>query len=252
MNQRREPTISAVPHAREDANPGKRQAKRPSYGIESERITQAKEPQSSMLPVVALVIGIIGVGIGGFGAYLANATSQKLVMSNAKLTQADARIAELEKKLSIADGESTQSLTAIQAQVRENISEIRKLWGVSYDRNRNAIAKLDKDTKAALSKLDKETSSEKTRLTKVIANLRSELSVLKDVQEAGQSALVESKIASQEQIAKLGGIDSRVAILETNLNKRIADAEEAIQAIDSFRLQVNRDLLQLKGLTQNR
>ena len=87
-------------------------------------------------------------------------------------------------------------MTALDLQVKENMSEIRKLWGVSYDKNRKAISGLEKDLKSAagsLKKLETAAKQERDKLSANLKSLKTELSVVKDLQDAGQSAIVEAK-----------------------------------------------------------
>src|SRR5690606_10123498 len=76
---------------------------------------------------------LLGVGLGGFFGW-------KLTQAQVQLQQADNRIAELEGKLSMTSDQSSQSLTQVDAKLKWVDSEIRKLWGVSNDTNRKAIA----------------------------------------------------------------------------------------------------------------
>ena len=66
--------------------------------------------------------------------------------------------------------------------------------------------------------------------------MQGELAVLSEVQESQQSALSQSR-----------NISAQLQALKTDLSSRVNANEEAIKAIDAFRLQVNRQLLQMGG-----
>jgi len=110
---------------------------------------------------------------------------------------------------------------------------------VAYDRNRKAIeqtnnqvAELEKGLASLKSTLEKD---QKT-LQAALADVKGELAVMSEVQESQQAVLSQSRNFATD-----------LKTLRSDLTRRVQANEEAIKAIDAFRLQVNRQLLQMGG-----
>jgi hypothetical protein len=105
-------------------------------------------------------------------------------------------------------------------------SEIRKLWGIAYDRNRNSI----KNIKTALEYQKQDLASIGKKIEKSNKSMSSLVS----------SALA-TKLEVNDLIAKYGSKPSK------GVEIRILENEKAIKAIDAHRLIINRDIQQLKS-----
>jgi hypothetical protein len=105
-------------------------------------------------------------------------------------------------------------------------SEIKKLWGIAYDRNRKSIENI------------------KTTLEYQKQDLAS---IGKKIEKSNKSmsSLVSSSLATKlevnDLIAKYGSKPSK------GVEIRILENEKAIKAIDAHRLIINRDIQQLKS-----
>lgn len=250
MNDRREPTISSsLPLDKEEsfrarAQPGQGGAARSSA-------PRSGPPPVSSRPVVvrsplaplALVVALAAAGFSGYLFWQLQQTQQSAVVSTHALSGADARIAELEKRLMLSDDESTQSLTALQANVKENASEIRKLWGVAYDRNRTAIAKLEE----SVTKLEKSVAGIDGRIKSAVGEVAGEVRVLSELVDAQQAVINRADQSVKEQAAAIKAATQKLDSLEGPLRKQVQANADAVQAFDAFRLQVNRELLKLQG-----
>src|SRR5690606_19966034 len=188
--ERREPTLSSsstpVPERDE---PSTRKPAADTHATRDSRPMRTAAPppssSSSALAVFALLLALVGVGIGGYFGWQLTETRTQLLAS-------DARIAELENRLSMSSDESSQSLTQVDAKLKWADSEIRKLWGVSNDVNRKAIA----------------ANGEKiTGLTKELAVVKKNANDAKTTAAGLQPQLTASKAAMDASIAK---IDSAV------------------------------------------
>ena len=266
MTNRLEPTLSGKVALDDTNNPAHARAQshnrsaRPAPAPVSQRIVEVKSP----LAPLALVAAIIALGMAGVIFWQFSLERESL---HTKLQAADARIAELEQKLTVTGDESMQSVTtlsaglkSLDASLKESETEIRKLWGVTNDRNRKAIdenkqaiaslqkviadsQKLDENNKKTVASLqaladglqNAQQKDQKTLQAK-LADMQGELAVLKEVQESQQAAFGQSRNLAAELQA-----------LKTNTNSRIAANEEAVKSFDAFRLQVNRRLLQMGG-----
>ena len=105
-------------------------------------------------------------------------------------------------------------------------SEIKKLWGIAYDRNSKSIKKI------------------KTTLEYQKQDLAS---ISKKMEKSNKSmnSLVNSSLATKlevnDLVAKYGSKPSK------DVETRILENEKAIEAIDAHRLVINRDIQQLKS-----
>lgn len=256
MVERKEPTLSGIGAVNPDHDD--LQALRPKQDQQSRAQTKPQpKPQSAPLPAArvvakssplipfALLLALTGLGLAGFVYW-------QLTLSQQQLVLADARLTELEKRLELSDDESTQSVTAIRAKLKWADSEIRKLWGVSHDRNRKAIAA----NKDMVAKLEKSLASVKSTSTAAKQLADSQAASLKALQTesktlASQSAKAAADAdAAQKQLRtlvdKADRIDRELSELKNSLLSRVRTNEEAIEAIDAYRVKLNRDLLQLK------
>jgi hypothetical protein len=109
--------------------------------------------------------------------------------------QSETRIVELEKKLELTGDESVQSMAVLQSNIKTNASEIKKLWGVAYDRNKKAI----EDNKASIDALAKTYQSTDSKLNKALADLKADVSVLNELMNAQQGVLTKVDKVSLEQ-----------------------------------------------------
>lgn len=82
--------------------------------------------------LLLLIIG--GAGAGGYWLWFEN---QKL---REELLGARSQIQDLDSQLVAADVSNSELGTTVEETLKTHESEIRKLWGVAYDRNRSAIA----------------------------------------------------------------------------------------------------------------
>jgi chromosome segregation ATPase len=251
MTNRVEPTLSGKV-ALDDAKPIPAQTPRPNPV--SQRVVEVKSP----LAPLALIAALIALGVIGFVYWQFSVERAQLEV---RLQQADARIMELEQKLTVTGDESSQSLTVLGANVKavgaslaDVNSEIRKLWALSNDRNRKeikdnalAIAELqtmNANNKKTFSDLQQSLEGNKTQvqalsgLSAKLKDLQGELAVLSEVQESQQAAFAQTR-----------NLPSELQTLKSSFNSRISANEEAVKSMDAFRLQVNRQLLQIGGTT---
>ncbi len=248
--ERKEPTLGGVtPDEAIDTSPRRARAAKPSP---SRAAPQPVQAAPSRVGGFALLIAIAALGGSGYLAW-------QLQMAQESLFTADQRIVVLEQKLELSDDESTASLTALQAKLKEANSEIRKLWGVSYDTNRKQIA----SNKSKIASLDKGAKSLKSDIGKAKSKAEG-VEKLANAQAASLKSLSQQASTNYARYdAAIGGVgDQRkhiqnavddvnrlkqqLAKLNLDLTSRVKNTEEAIDAIDKHRLTINRELLQLK------
>lgn len=191
----------------------------------------------SFLTLVALIVGFGGAG---GAAYL----YKQLELSNQQLASAEERIAGLEKRFEMSGEESAASVEVLSAKVKENASEVRKLWGIAYDRNRKTIAAQGNTidaNKKALASLKKSVDGMSAGVKK-IASLEASVAEIKKA-AANIDGNTKKVRELNDSVAKL---DRSVKSLRTELSVRVSSNEEAIDSMDTYRRSVNKDIVQLK------
>ncbi len=231
--ERHEPTISTLSSSPEELprNNARQQHASNTAAKNTGATTMARTPQarqvivkSSPLVPFTFLLAIAALALAGFSYW-------QLMQSQKGLVLAEARIAELEGKLDLSDDESSASITAVQAKLKWADSEIRKLWGVSHDKNRKSIS----SNKDKLTALSKQMKSQEPKLNAAVSGVDS---------IKAQIGSVNQKLSQQQtQVQMLSDRLIQLEETEAALQQRINEHEQAIQAIDSFRRKVNRELL---------
>lgn len=212
-------------------------------------------PKSGMWFWKFLVLLLI-IGLGGLGYFFVEQTEQFSTLQG--------RFNELEAKIVSTDESLNESGTALAVKLKDqgttldkHWSEIKKLWGVSNDRNRKNIEAQEK-TLTTQSKTIKNLLGSMSARKKEISSLTGKL----DKTSKSLGTVVNSSLAaklevndlvgqSQQATDKMNKLGVSLDGLKQNLNARVADNEEAINAIDAYRLQVNRDIQLLKQQLSN-
>ncbi|WP_295801851.1 hypothetical protein [uncultured Microbulbifer sp.] len=232
--QRREPTLdgsspSLDPQTANGPIGGQR------YRTQAPAPAADPEPRSgggsSFLAIVALLLAMAGLGGAGF-------LYTQWQETRVQLVDAEGRIQQLEKRFEMSGEESAASVEVLNAKVKENASEIRKLWGVSYDTNRKNISANQSaaaSNKKEIAALSKKIGNLDGALKKVAA-LESELAKLKE-------STVSASRDTKDTVAKL---ERQLSSVRSDLTMRVGANEEAIQSIDTYRRTVNKDLVQLR------
>lgn len=164
----------------------------------------------------------------------------------------------LDNLIKSTDESLSQSGTALSLKIREqgdeldkHWTEIKKLWGVSYDRNRKAIEANQKGVEEAKSVANqaKSTANKQQELIakseQALAKLEGEIASI----STSVRSLSTSNLATTVQLEEIDSRLSSIADLQqklTGLSKRIADSESALKALDVYRSQVNQQLSQLR------
>ncbi|WP_185235874.1 hypothetical protein [Teredinibacter franksiae] len=237
MTERKEPTLNPIrPEKDEIVHHRQRTTAQPRQPVAGNAPVRPVIVKSKLAPL-ALLLSFVGIGFAGYVFWLLMQTQQEL-------HTADKRILELEGQLQMTDDESSASVTALQAKVKWADSEIRKLWGVAYDRNKKAI----EGNKTQINVLKKGAKSVDAKIQAALKSTNTEIQMINDLLDSQQSALSNIERDSQAHINQVQGLSDRMRQLnkmEADLKKRISSNEEAILAIDAFRRSVNQKLMQL-------
>lgn len=248
VQDRKEPVLSGIKPERDEiashqSRLNKRATPPPSRpgGGPGPSVSAPPRRGGSALAIIALLLALVGTGVGAFGVW-------QLQESQAALASANDRIVELEARLNLTSTESGQSVSQIHEKLEWADSEIRKLWGVSYDTNRKAI-RTNADNIAQLDKIAKAAAADAKKANELATAQRSALETLRG--QSGEQQLRLSRASEEidlltqqlkDTTAKLNTLNGQVS----NLPARVASTEEAIKAIDAFRRTANNDIQQLK------
>ncbi|MBU2967465.1 hypothetical protein Q4508_06865 [Amphritea sp. 2_MG-2023] len=167
-----------------------------------------------------------------------------------------------------------EQFVKLNADVAKSQSEIAKLWVVAHQQNTPKLAKLETQLKGALAQVDTQTKA-LSDVSSHVAQLEKQLKVAtakesdnsKQVVAVRQSAsalstefqiLTESIERQQaEQSKEMAALAQQVKALKSDqgsaagLERRIRVNEQAVKAIDGSRLQMNKELLQIRQKLNN-
>ena len=197
-----------------------------------------KSGSSALMGVLCFMV----ILVSGAAAYLFLQTQTLTEQRN----DLDARVQVLEQKLSVTDESLSESGAAIQTVLKDHqedlelqMSEIRKLWGVSYDTNRLNIESLQKDRTSQ--------SAQLTSIKSSVSNLDSRVNAA-----ANQSISLVAGFDDVEQ--QVRGLNDSISSIKSDLGSqksRVADHSAAIESFDQYRLQINQRLLQLENQSRS-
>ncbi|MCY3795148.1 MAG: hypothetical protein OXG51_12350 [Gammaproteobacteria bacterium] len=193
---------------------------------------------------INLVVAALVAGLGVAGWFIAN-QHQLLVEEQRKAAEADRRLRALEERLRMTD----QVMSETEAETDEEInfweSEVRKLWAVANERNKKWIQdnqKLLQTQKTAIASLQ---SSDRTLKSAVDRH---------DKAFNQQQALIDQLASIELQLQQvLRGqrdlVDRVNAATQTAAasSSRVTENEQAIAAIDAYRVQVNTRLSNIES-----
>ncbi|MDO3381869.1 hypothetical protein [Gilvimarinus algae] len=245
--ERKEPTLSGIVPERDDDHP--RQDPQSAGAGRSRSSPSAPEPPpsgggSGWVAGLALLLAFAGLGGGGYLAW-------QLTESNKALVAAQNRITDLEARLDLNSDQSSETVDEIRDKLEWADSEIRKLWGVSHDTNRKKIT-ANEDALAALKKqvgaVEKDAASARASAASIKRELEGRLQAL-STQLSSATKAVETLRSSADQLQSLSLDVQRLTQQMPGLRdlaSRVKTNEEAIAAIDAYRRNLNRDILQLR------
>jgi chromosome segregation ATPase len=240
VKDRKEPTLSSPLSSNEGAG-NKRPSGQPRPQAPRQQVIVKK--QSSFLLWLTFLLTLLAIAAAGYTYWL-------LFNSQQLIADQQLRINELENKLVLSDDESSQSLTALTANVKgldkdvkKAMSEVDKLWG-TRNANKKAITEAEKALKGDLQKQTQSVASLQEQL-KGLSNLKQRSSEQELLIQSLRERLSEQEgtLASVEKASKRNTAATKKV---NSLSNKVDGYEEAIDSFDKFRLTVNRDILLLK------
>ncbi|MCV2402763.1 hypothetical protein OFY17_07685 [Marinomonas sp. C2222] len=253
--------------------------------------------KTSLAGIYILLLLILGAS-GGAGYWLWDQNQQ---LRN-ELYGAKSEIQNLDHQLLAADVSANKQGQTIEETLKIHDSEIRKLWGVAYDRNRKAIAENNEVLESInkkLATLSDNVSTQGKRIaiqaeafneveanynkilptvsaidqkvqgTEIVLGEQAKTLASMDEKLTAQTGLVEVQSIDAARLqsaldnikgeltaleSKLASVESNVAKEETavlpaemaNIQQTLSNHEDAIQSNDTFRTQVNAEIIRLR------
>lgn len=119
-------------------------------------VKDTSSASSNGLIMVAFLVAFIATGVGGFALWKLMAVQDKLSQADAFLSKLDSATESLQESVSETGAKASLSAGALKSLVKENNSEIRKLWYVANERNKKAIAANGKEISTYKKEMEKQ------------------------------------------------------------------------------------------------
>jgi len=170
---------------------------------------------------------------------------EQLEQSGHVMERYEARISDLEDRLSDTDEGLSQNTATMAVKIKGLYSEVDKLWASAWRKNKAKIEALETSSKLHRNKL---ASTEKS-----LGTTKSELKVasgdivkLKSVTGELDRLLAISK-ARQAEIERVADDLNRINLEYSKIDKRVKDNQEWLDSINAFRSQVNSALTRMQA-----
>src|SRR5688572_16823169 len=192
--------------------------------------------------ITILFLGLIATGGAGYYFYQQNENAKaELITSNNRITQ-------LESRLNMVDETTSQSSLGLMEKVEFNFSEVDKLWAA-----RNTLKTEVETLTATVTALKSTTTSLETATTAnatAVNNLNNQLTTIGNrVEQINQNFSGMDDLGDQltRINADLNRVKTSMASVESNVENRLMTAEQDIESINVFRLQLNQTLTNLQN-----
>ncbi|MEX2489397.1 MAG: hypothetical protein WD356_07715 [Pseudomonadales bacterium] len=220
----------------------------------SSRGEAPKQVNFNGLLVFVIVVMAIMMAVGGYALYQ---VQQRLEESNVLLTKGQENVRMLEERLQATGTDVSKTLSTVQGRLDTNENEIRKLWDVSNKRNKQWI----RDNEEAVANLKSTQSNVSGRVNDLQGNISkivSRFNELANEMTTVRDDLLDSNEEMSTRISMLQGqVEDQAVQVESHnrsvnsLNQQVKRNEEAIEAIDRYRQQVNQRLRELQAQVQS-
>jgi len=197
--------------------------------------------------VAYLLSGLALVGLLVAGWFIFS-QQRALADEAAALEAARVRILALEERLNMTDEALNETGQKSSEQITFWATEIRKLWAIVNERNLNLI----KENAAAITRVEKAVGEANGTISEIRASLgRHESAFTRQEQMVDQITNLNVQLdqvqrAMRDAVDRANTAQQSVAGLNAGLAKRVTETEEAVQAIDAYRLQTNARLADLE------
>jgi predicted nucleic acid-binding Zn-ribbon protein len=215
-------------------------------------VNYAEVVKVSTWPVRIMLI-LLTLAIGG-GAGLAYTIYEENLR---RLDQANRRIMDLENRLAMVGDSAEETALNIVERVDFNFSEIDKLWAARNVTNRNVtdltgrVANTETRSQENLTSIE-ETNQRLVQTTNMVEDARRDVAALRSEGEQTSQRLtrldgqVQNLQGVAQELVNLRATIDTTGDVSGGLDQRLRRVEEAVEAIDAYRLQSNQAMQRLQ------
>ena len=214
----------------------------------------ARQSSFNGLLVFVIVVMAIMMGIGGYTLWQ---VQQKLETANVLLARGQENVKALDERLAATGTDVSKTLRKMQDEIKNNFSEIDKLWAVSYRTNRLDIATNKNDIGEQTRRVT-HLDDQMAMLLNAVSDASVRISTVADDMVEIQQSLAEENAEVLTEVALVRGQVQDVAdILGANqralsvINQRLDDFDAAVESINRFRSQLNERMVELERSAAN-
>jgi len=202
---------------------------------------------------VRIMLALLTVSLGGAAYYGYELHQQTL----AQLNQSNQRISDLEGRLALVGDSAEETMGNIIERVDFNFSEIDKLWAARNTTNTSVtdltgrVAVVENRSQENLTAIE-ETNVRLVQSTNLVEDTRRDVATLRTGAEqlTTQLATLNTQVQGLRTVGQdLANLRAEISTAETTsggLSDRLIRVEEAVEAIDTFRMQMNQTVLRLQ------
>jgi len=197
-----------------------------------------------------LILLVLGLLVSGWFIFQQN---QELAGNQQALADAAERLKKLEQRLRLTDETMSEAGADTSKQINLWEDEIRKLWDVSNKRNKKWI----EENRTAVRKQTADLSTVETSLRKLKSDVSQHEGAFEKQQDivdtlTAMELRVTQIVERQREITDKANLANQVASrLKAGLENRVEENEQAIKAIDAYRLQINSRVADLQRRVEN-
>lgn len=194
-----------------------------------------------------VMLAIMVAGLAGAGWFIAN-QQQSMSAAQNRLDEANNRLGYLEERLSATDSAMSQEGQDTKEQINLWESEIRKLWAVANERNKEWIQENQAQLKSVSSTLNGIRASNrdlKAATGRHEEALQSQQQLIDQV--TSLELQLQQMLRSQRELVDKANVASQsLAQIEASLSPLVNENAEAVRAFDAFRIASNRRIVALE------
>lgn len=215
-------------------------------------VSYAEVVKVSTWPVrIMLTLLTLAIGAGAALAYTVYEENLR------RLDQANRRIMDLENRLAMVGDSAEETALNIVERVDFNFSEIDKLWAARNVTNRNVtdltgrVAITETRSQENLTAIE-ETNQRLVQATNMVEDARRDVAALRNEGEQTSQRLtrldgqVQNLQGVAQELVNLRATINTTENVSGGLNDRLRRVEEAVEAIDAYRLQSNQAMQRLQ------
>lgn len=236
MEKQHDPIVPDMKPSAEDIEQRKRQMQARRQAAQRAAISNAAaasaQPAKQTLATVALVIALVMGGLATFLFMQLQSVQKQLNQAQGVIADQGKNLQRLNDQLSATGENANLSVDALKILVRENSSEIRKLWDVSNKRNKaniNANITAIKNLKSSVAGVKKSQSAAQKAQTAALATAKNEIAATVDNKvntlsvrvkqvESATSDIATAQLAISQNSDALQTLEARVAEIKTGGN----------------------------------